>query len=67
MMANDLYIYENMLKMMRERRSSIQETICHGAVADFTAFKELRARLGELAQTEQDLKDLLKKVSDIDE
>ena len=53
--------------MMRERKSSIQETICHGAVADFTAFKELRARLGELAQTEQDLKDLLKKVSDIDE
>jgi len=66
-MANDLYIYENMLKIIRERRSSIQETICHGAVGDFTAFKELRAKLGELAQTEQDLKDLLKKVSDIDD
>jgi hypothetical protein len=36
-------------------------------VPDFTAFKELRAKLGELAQTEQDLKDLLNKVSKIDE
>jgi len=56
-----------MLKMIRERSNSVRETICHGPVPDFTAFKELRAKLGELAQTEQDLKDLLNKVSKIDE
>ena len=61
---NDLYIYENMVKMIKERRESVVDAICHGPVADFSAFKELRARLGELAQTEQDLKLLLKKVSD---
>ena len=64
---NDLYIYENMLKNVRERHKSVTEAICYGPVADFTAFKELRARLGELAQTEQDLKDLLNKVSDTDD
>jgi hypothetical protein len=60
---NDLYIYENMLKIIRERKTSVTETILYGAVADYTAFKELRAKLGELAQTEQDLKTLLDKVS----
>lgn len=64
---NDLYIYENMLKMIRERREAVAEAICYGPVADFTAFKELRAKLGELAQTEQDLRDLLKKVTDTDD
>ncbi len=64
---NELYIYENMLKMIRERRESVTETVCYGPVADFTAFKELRAKLGELAKTEQDLKDLLKRVSDTDD
>ena len=63
---NDLYIYENMLKMIRERSESVRETILYGAVADYTAFKELRAKLGELAQTEQDLKTLLEKVSEPD-
>ncbi len=64
---SDLYIYEKMLKNVRERQSMIQEAICYGPVSDFVAFKELRARLGELATTEQDLKDLLKKVSKEDE
>ena len=66
-MANDLYFYENMLQIIRERKESTTETILYGAVADYTAFKELRAKLGELAQTEQDLKDLLKKGSDLDD
>ncbi len=63
----DLYIYEKMLKNVRQRQNMIQETICYGVVPDFVAFKELRGRLGELATTEQDLKDLLKEVSDYDE
>tara|TARA_B100000780_G_C20779198_1_gene309408 strand:- start:199 stop:390 length:192 start_codon:yes stop_codon:yes gene_type:complete len=62
---NELYIYENMLKNVRDRQSLIQEALCFGPVSDFTAFKELRARLGELAQTEQDLKDLLEKVNKV--
>jgi|TARA_R110000824_G_scaffold298404_1_gene486634 hypothetical protein len=60
---NELYIYENMLKNVRDRQSMLKEAILFGPVADFTSFKELRARLGELAQTEQDLKDLLEKVN----
>jgi len=64
---NDLYIYENMLKIIRERQESVKETILYGAVADYTVFKELRAKLGELAQTEQDLKTLLDKVSGANE
>lgn len=66
-MSNDLYFYENMLKIVRERQSSVRDAICFGPVADFTAFKELRAKLGELAQTEQDLKNLLNKVSETDD
>jgi|TARA_R110000823_G_scaffold207577_1_gene338128 hypothetical protein len=60
---NELYIYENMLKNVRDRQSLIQESLCFGPVTDFTSFKELRARLDELAKTEQDLKDLLNKVN----
>ena len=63
---DELYIYEKMLKNVRDRQSLLKEAICVGHVADFTAFKELRARLDELAQTEQDLKDLLEKVDNND-
>ena len=63
---SDLYIYEKMLKNVRERQNVVQDALCFGPVSDFTAFKELRARLGELAITEQDLKDLLEKVTDDD-
>jgi hypothetical protein len=61
--VEDLYIYEKLLKNIRERRKLVEETLCEGPVADFTAFKELRARLGELAVIEQDLKSLLRKVT----
>ena len=61
---NDLYIYDNLLKLIKERRESVIEAICYGPVGEFTAFKELRAKLGELAQTEQDLKTLLNRISD---
>ncbi len=52
-----------MLKNVRDRQNLIQESLCFGPVTDFTSFKELRARLDELAKTEQDLKDLLNKVN----
>ncbi len=60
---SDLYIYEKLLKNIRERRELVQETLFEGPVPDFTAFKELRARLGELAVIEQDLKLLLERVT----
>ena len=61
-----LYIYDKMLKNVRERQNVVKDALCFGPVLDFTAFKELRARRGELAITEQDLKDLLEKVTDDD-
>jgi hypothetical protein len=60
---SDLYIYEKMLKNIRERRELITETLCYGPVGDLVAFKELRAKLGELAITEQELKLLLNKAN----
>jgi hypothetical protein len=62
-MSNDLYFYENSLKLIRERRQSVTDTLLEGPVADITAFKELRARLSELAALEQGLKDLLNRIT----
>jgi|TARA_Y100000004_G_C8593887_1_gene277646 hypothetical protein len=53
-----------MLKNVKKRKEAIIENLCFGSVSDFTAFKELRAKLSELALTEQDLKDLLNKVTE---
>ena len=61
---NDLYIYEKILKIIRERQNTIRESLCVGPVGEFVAFKELRACLGELATLEQEIKDLLNKVND---
>ena len=61
-----LYIYEKMNKLIKERQEAVRETLCQGPVTDFTVFKELRARLAELAVLEQGLKTLLEKVSDDD-
>jgi|TARA_R100001244_G_scaffold56995_1_gene48475 hypothetical protein len=65
-MSLDLYIYEKMLKILRERREATQEALCFGAVADFAVHKELRAVIGELAVLEQELKALLD-TQDIDD
>ena len=61
---DNIYIFDKMIKNVRERQKSLEESLCFGPVPDFTAFKELRGRLAELAITEQVLRDLLKKVSD---
>tara|TARA_Y100001938_G_C7735200_1_gene256630 strand:+ start:136 stop:336 length:201 start_codon:yes stop_codon:yes gene_type:complete len=66
-MSLDLYIYDNMLKILRQRQSQLQESLCFGSVPDFTAYKEQRAVLAELATLEQELKNLLERVKDTDE
>ena len=63
---NDRYYYDNLLKKLEDRENSIKETICFGAVIDYTAFKEMRARLSKISKTKQDLKDLLEKVDNDD-
>tara|TARA_B100001564_G_C20417769_1_gene568691 strand:- start:332 stop:541 length:210 start_codon:yes stop_codon:yes gene_type:complete len=62
-MSLDLYIYENMLKLINERESMISEQILFGQIEDFTNFKEQKARLLELATLKQELKSLLEKVT----
>ena len=62
----DLSIYEKLLKVIRERRKSIEDTLSNGIVPDYSAFRELRAKLGELAYIEQELKALLDKVVEND-
>ena len=66
-MSLDLYIYDNMLKILRQRQSQLQESLCFGSVPDFTAYKEQRAVLAELATIEQELKNLLERVKYTDE
>ena len=60
---NDLYIYEKLTKVLSQRKSSIEEANCYGAVVDFVAYKELRAQLAEIVKVEQDLKDLLERIN----
>ena len=66
-MSLELYIYDNMLKILRQRQDTVEETICYGSISDLTAYKEQRAVLSELAILEQELKNLLNKVKDTDE
>ena len=60
---SDLYIHEKLLNIIRERKELIGQQIIEGQIEDFSAFKELRARLAELANIEQELLALLKKVN----
>lgn len=59
---SDLYIHEKLRNIIRERRGFLEEQIISGAVEDFSAYRELRARREELATVEQELELLLKKV-----
>lgn len=61
-----LYISEKLLKIIKSRTESIKDTLAHGAIKDFDSFKELRAKLNELAYIEQELKSLLEGVKEND-
>lgn len=62
MTYSDLSIYEKLLRTIRDRKNLIADALLHGAVGDYTVFKEQRARLNELELLEQELKTLLDKM-----
>jgi hypothetical protein len=59
-----IFLFERLLKNLRERRASYEETLAYGAVPDFTAFRELRAHISELGTVEQELRTLLRRITD---
>ena len=60
----DLYIYDRIVNILKERKRSLEEQLLYGSVENFEAYKEVRARLSELATLQQEVKLLLKKVED---
>ena len=58
----DLYFYDKMSNMITQRIENLEQQLLHGSVEDFDNYKELRARLSELATIKQELRLLLKKV-----
>ena len=59
---SDLYIHEKVRNIIQDRKKLLAAQLVHGSVEDFSAFKDLRARIAELANIEQELDALLKKV-----
>lgn len=62
MAHSDLSIYDKLLRTIRDRKEVIANALLHGAISDFTIFKEQRGRLNELELLEQELKTLLTKM-----
>ena len=59
-----LFLYDKLLKTLRERQEDVNNSLCSGIVPDYTAFQVLRGRLSELALIEQEVKLLLEKDDD---
>ena len=57
-----LYIHEKLRNIIIDRENIITEQLLQGPVDDITIFKELRARLAELATIKQELDLLLKRI-----
>ena len=60
----DLYIFDRIVNILKERQRSLEEQLLYGSVENYEAYKEVRARLSELATLQQEVKLLLKKVED---
>ena len=58
----DLYIYDRIVNILKDRQRSLEGQLLHGSVENFEAYKEVRARLSELATLQQEVTLLLKKV-----
>lgn len=57
-----LYILENLLKVVKQRREVVVEAITEGAVQDFTAFRHLRGKLEVWDEIQSELRSLLKRM-----
>jgi len=58
----DLYIYDRIVNILKDRQRSLEQQLLHGSIENFEAYKEVRARLSELATLQQEVTLLLKKV-----
>lgn len=56
---SDIYIAEKLRKILRQRQQQCRDSLCHGAIKDFTDVLVLRATLRELEQLDQELTALL--------
>jgi|TARA_R100001460_G_scaffold35776_3_gene68735 hypothetical protein len=59
---SDLYIHEKLRKIIRERMNQIEEQVLRGPIEDLSTLKELRGRLAELANIQQEIDSLQQKV-----
>lgn|GEM_PF-1426609 len=57
-----LYILENLLKVIKERRMVVIEAISEGAVQDYAAFRHLRGKLEVWDEMSTELRSLLKRM-----
>ena len=59
---SDLYIHEKLRKIINERIKQIEEQVLRGPIEDLSTLKELRGRLAELANIQQEIDSLQQKV-----
>ena len=62
-----LYIVDKMLKMVRERRSTVVEALTEGSVNDHAAFRHLRGKFEVWNEVESEIRLLLKQSEHLDE
>lgn len=59
---SDLYIHEKLRKIISERINQIEDQVLRGPIEDLSTLKELRSRLAELANIQQEIDSLQQKV-----
>tara|TARA_R100001079_G_scaffold79850_1_gene43823 strand:+ start:240 stop:431 length:192 start_codon:yes stop_codon:yes gene_type:complete len=59
---SDLYIHEKLRKIINERINQIEDQVLRGPIEDLSTLKELRGRLAELANIQQEIDSLQQKV-----
>ena len=59
---SDLYIHEKLRKIISERINQIEDQVLRGPLEDLSTLKELRGRLAELANIQQEIDSLQQKV-----
>ena len=59
---SDLDIHEKLRKIINERINQIEDQVLRGPIEDLSTLKELRGRLAELANIQQEIDSLQQKV-----